>query len=114
VLTNPKKFITFVKIWNKMAETLKNRIENIRNKANVLVEKYHVLLQEKQAVDLKVGELEATVSTQEKEILQLRQEVEYLQLAMTITPDRKQVESSRAFISNLVREIDRCITELTE
>ena len=44
----------------------------------------------------------------------LQAEVEFLKVATTISPDRADVEATRATLSRLVREIDKCITELND
>ena len=54
------------------------------------------------------------LSSKNPEIERLTQEVEYLKIATTIVPDRTQVENSRAILTKLVREIDKCILELKE
>ncbi len=97
-----------------MAGNLQQTLERIRSKSGLLTERYRVLLKEKEAGDERIKELEATNIRQQREIEQLRQEVEYLKIATTINPDRKEVERSRAILSGLVREIDKCILELNE
>ncbi len=97
-----------------MAGNLQQTLERIRNKAVLLTERHNVLLKEKQAGDERIKELEATNMRQQQEIEKLRQEVEYLKIVTTINPDRKEVERSRAILSGLVREIDKCILELNE
>jgi len=72
------------------------------------------LLQEKQVADMQNKELVALTNRQQQELNRLQQEVEYLKVVTTLNPDRKDVEKSRAFISELVREIDKCISELKE
>lgn len=97
-----------------MAGNLQQTLERIRNKAVLLTERHNVLLKEKQTGDERIKELEATNMRQQQEIEKLRQEVEYLKIVTTINPDRKEVERSRAILSGLVREIDKCILELNE
>ncbi|MBR5898949.1 MAG: hypothetical protein IKZ14_05720 [Muribaculaceae bacterium] len=97
-----------------MADDLKARLDSISNKAKLLTELYVALRQEKQTADSRIEELNNIVNNQQKEIERLTQEVEYLKIATTIVPDRNQVENSRAILSKLVREIDKCILELKE
>lgn len=97
-----------------MADDLKARLDSISNKAKLLTELYVALRQEKQTADCRIEELNNIVNNQQKEIERLTQEVEYLKIATTIVPDRNQVENSRAILSKLVREIDKCILELKE
>ncbi len=97
-----------------MADNLQQTLERIRNKAGLLTERYAVLYQEKRAEDQRINELEATIVRQKQEIEKLQQEVEYLKIVTTLNPDRKDVERSRAILSELVWEIDKCILELNE
>lgn len=97
-----------------MANDLKQTLERLRGKTDLLVERYQLLLQEKQQVDLRNEELSSTIKKQQQEIDRLQQEVEYLKVVTTLTPKREDVEKSRAFLSKLVRNIDKCIAELKE
>ncbi len=97
-----------------MADNLQARIESIGNKAKLLTEMYAVLRKEKQSADNRIDELNAIVERQQKEIERLTTEVEYLKIASTLVPDRADVENSRAILSKLVREIDKCIQDLKE
>ena len=40
-------------------------------------------------------------------------EIERLKVTSVLTPDHKDVEATRAFLSELVREIDKCIAQLS-
>lgn len=97
-----------------MANDLKQTLERLRGKADLLVERYQLLLQEKQQVDMLNEELSSTIKKQQQEIDRLQQEVEHLKVVTTLTPKREDVEKSRAFLSKLVRNIDKCIAELKE
>lgn len=97
-----------------MAGNLQETLERISNKAALLTERYGILRQEKDSADAHIEELKETILKQHKEIELLRQEIEYLKIATTITPNHKDVEKSRAVLSGLVREIDKCISELSE
>lgn len=97
-----------------MGGTLQETIERVSTKARVLVEKYAVLLKAKQEADLRIESLQREVDEQRKQIERLNAQIEYLRLSTTIAPDRKAVERSRVILSGLVREIDKCIADLTE
>ena len=62
----------------------------------------------------RIQELESTVLTLRKEVERLTLETEYLRIATTVAPTTADIERSRAVLSELVREIDKCITELNE
>ena len=97
-----------------MPGELKQTIERVSNKAKILVERYHVLLESKRQADARILEQDAMILAQKKEIESLRQQVEYLQIATNVIPDNSQTERTRTLISTLVREIDRCINDLTQ
>ena len=97
-----------------MAGNLQETLERISNKTELLIEKYALLMSEKKQADARIEELYALLTSRQKEIEMLKQEIEYLKIATTITPDHKDVEKSRAILSGLVREIDKCINELSE
>ena len=44
----------------------------------------------------------------------LRSQVDYLKMAAIVAPEREDVERTRALLSNLVREIDKCIADLND
>lgn len=97
-----------------MAGNLQETLERISNKAALLTERHAILRKEKNLADARIEELNATILKQRKEIESLQQEIEYLKIATTIIPNHKDVEKSRAILSGLVREIDKCISELSE
>ena len=97
-----------------MANDLKHILERLRGKLDLLTQRYATLLQEKQAIEERNNELITLTQKQQQEINRLQQEVEYLKVVTTLNPNRNDVEKSRAFLSELVREIDKCISELKE
>lgn len=96
-----------------MAANLQERIEKIQAKAALMVERYeHLRLQLAEARD-RIGQLEAVVDRQRREIEERDRQIEYLKVASVLTPDHRDVESTRAVLSELVREIDKCINQLS-
>lgn len=97
-----------------MASDLQPRIDRVKSKAHLLTERYAKLTDYARHADETIGQLQATVDRQTKEINSLRQQIEYLQVVSAIAPKREDVELSRAFLAELVRDIDKCINELSE
>ncbi len=95
-----------------MAVDLQQRIDSIRTKAEIITSRYSKLMEEKRAVDERVADLQRTVEMQQRRIAELNSKVEYLTVVTTLTPERQQVEQTRAMLTELVREIDQCITDL--
>lgn len=96
-----------------MAADLQQRIENIKSKASLMVERYELLVKAKKAAQLRVTELEAEVEHLRREIAERDRQIEYLKVASILSPDHRDVEATRAVISELVREIDKCIAQLS-
>lgn len=97
-----------------MAFDYNNAFKRIIAKANLIEERYQKLLESRNEAQARVEELEKELQIRDKELERLRTQVEYLQLASTIAPSREQVEAARALITSLVRDIDRCITDLSD
>lgn len=97
-----------------MAANLQQRLDSIRGKATLLTQRYAELLEEKRAADAQIAELHTQLRRQQEEMARMRQQIESLQVVTTISRGREDVERSRAFLSQLVRDIDKCIAELTE
>lgn len=97
-----------------MAFDYHDTYERIVAKASLLADKYAAVLKGKAEAEAMVRELQAQLQAKEKELQALRQEAEYLRMASVLAPSREQIEATRAAISSLVRDIDRCIIDLTE
>lgn len=106
--------LTFVKIWITMAVELQQIIDRVNAKTQILLDRYALIRQRREEAEAKVAELEATLEMVRAENEDLRRQVEFLRIATTIVPDRKDVERSRSMLSELVREIDKCIADLNE
>lgn len=97
-----------------MAASLQQRIDSVKSKAQLLMERFAELLEEKQAAEAQIAELHARLQLQQREIDRMKVEIENLKVVTVLTPRREDVEKSRAFLSQLVRDIDKCIAELNE
>ncbi len=104
----------FVEIYIKMAANLQQRLDSIRSKALLLTERYSEMLEQKRAAEAQIAELRAQLQRQQREMSIMKQQIENLQVVTTLAPKREDVERSRAFLSQLVRDIDKCIAELTD
>ena len=97
-----------------MASDLQNILQRVSNKSEVLIEKYNVLVAEKETLVGENAALKSDNSRLMKELQQLRQENEYLRLARTMAASVEQMEQNKARISKIVRDIDKCISQLTD
>lgn len=97
-----------------MATDLHERLQRVARKAQGLNDRYHALLSEKKAADARIAELQATVDELRLKVETLTRQLDYLTVVTTAIPSRADVERSRAVISRLVREIDKCISDLSD
>ncbi len=97
-----------------MAGNLQQRLDSLKSKATLLTDRYVALKEAKQEADTTIAKLKKELEQQQRENAILRQQIEHLQVVTTLTPKREDVERSRAFLTELVRDIDKCINELKE
>lgn len=95
-----------------MATDLQQRLERIVGKSNVLVEKYRQMLMLKQSADEKIALLESDIEQLRAQVEQLERENQYLRVARTMSSTPEQLSESRMIINRLVRDIDKCISQL--
>lgn len=89
-------------------------LKRIASKAEILKERYRRILESRDAALAQADELRQQLEMRDKEIERLQQEVEYLRLASTIAPSKEQIRVTKDMITNLVRDIDRCISDLSD
>lgn len=96
-----------------MAGNLQQRIDKIEAKGALLAERFALMRDAKRKADGQIAELNATIAGLRREIDDLNRRVEYLKVASVLTPDHRDVEETRAMLTELVREIDKCINQLS-
>lgn len=97
-----------------MVSELQTTLRRLQAKSDVLLEKYHALKLEKEAVEQENDQLRSRLAQLDKELEKLRLDYEYLQMARMITPTRESVVQSRAILAKLVQDVDKCISQLME
>lgn len=97
-----------------MTGDLQERLDSICRKAILLTERYQALAQAKADADGRIAELESMLGEAQHRVIVLEEQVKYLSVAQTVCPSRQDVERSRKVLSDLVRQIDRCINELND
>lgn len=95
-----------------MAERLDKRLDSIEAKSLMVVSNYNRLREAKRRSDERVAQLLQQVEEQSREIADLRRQVEYMKVATTLAPNEEALNQSRRVISQIVREIDKCIADL--
>lgn len=97
-----------------MADELQTRLQSLQGKAKLLMERYKLLLRQKQHQDNELLQLQHTVKQQQKQIATLEQQLEHLRVVTPLAVQGADLELSRAVMTQLVRDIDKCIAELTD
>lgn len=97
-----------------MAADFEDTLARIVRKAESLTDRYEALSKVKQEADARISELERSVSSLTREVSRLKTEVEYLTVVNVISPTREDIDRSRATLSRLVQEINKCIADLSE
>lgn len=97
-----------------MAGEFQQIIDRINAKSQLILERYAMVNRQRSEAVQRVHELEESLRKMQAENERLAREVEFLRIATTIAPDRKDVADTRAMLSELVREIDRCISDLND
>ncbi|MBO4870612.1 MAG: hypothetical protein J5565_01350 [Muribaculaceae bacterium] len=95
-----------------MATDLQQRLNRIVGKSNVLVEKYQQLLASKQVLDEQLEQLRHDNEALRVEKEKLERENHYLRVARTMSSTPEQLSEARLMINRLVRDIDKCISQL--
>ncbi|WP_301203610.1 hypothetical protein [Duncaniella muris] len=96
-----------------MAGNLQQRIDRLQSKASLLTERYNAVKRAREEADRRAADLQARISRLERELAARDAEIERLKVTSVLTPDHKDVEATRTFLSELVREIDKCIAQLS-
>lgn len=97
-----------------MASELQETLARIVTKSKVLVDKYHVLNAEKERLEQVVAQLLSEMEVLKKENEKLSTDNHYLTMARHFVPNSEKAAEAKKMISSLVRDIDKCISQLNE
>lgn len=97
-----------------MASELQETLARIVTKSKVLVDKYYVLNAEKERLEQVVAQLQSEVDVLKKEKEKLSTDNHYLTMARHFVPNSEKAAEAKKMISSLVRDIDKCISQLNE
>ena len=97
-----------------MASELQETLARIVTKSKVLVDKYHVLNAEKERLEQVVAQLQSEMKVLKKENEKLSTDNHYLTMARHFVPNSEKAAEAKKMISSLVRDIDKCISQLNE
>lgn len=98
----------------KSSQELEQRIEAVSAKVRVLVRRLEVESELKRKALEKVSELEAEIERQRQRMKQMDIQIENLQVVSTIVPSKTELDKTHKILSDIVREIDKCIKDLKQ
>lgn len=96
-----------------MTEPIQEITGRIQAKIGIVAERQALLVGRIKAERDETARLRAKVDELAAEVRRLKADNEYLSVMRAVAPTPKQAEQSRALLAELVREIDKCIAELT-
>lgn len=97
-----------------MADELQHTLNRTAEKARIILERYSIMKERLAELTAKVAEQEGMLEKIRAENQRLKSQVEFLKMAAVVAPERADIERTRALISGLVREIDKCIADLND
>lgn len=95
-----------------MPANIPDILDRLGSKLNLLTEKYILVRQERDAALTQCEELRAQVDALMAKLEKANTEIEYLRVSHTIAPTHDDVLRSRILMTELVKKIDKCITQL--
>lgn len=97
-----------------MSVNFEQRLNEINAKTRMLTQRYrYVVMQRNDALE-RLSQVSDELEKAKKRIDELSCQVEYLRMASAIEAVDGDIEQSRKFLSELVWEIDKCISQLSE
>ena len=97
-----------------MAENFEDKLPRIRSKMALLLERYKVLETRLQELDEACRKTDAEIRKCRKEIYTLKTDLEYSHVVRAFANSPEQLAQSRAILSQLVRDVDKCIAQLKQ
>lgn len=97
-----------------MAITLEQQLESVRRKSRILIEKYNAIVVSKNLVNEKNLALEAENERLRKENELLKRDNNYLKIARSVAGTSGEIEDCRRILSKLIRDVDKCISQLND
>ena len=97
-----------------MATELQATLNRIISKSEVLLSKYSLLEEEKEAAERENESLRERLEAVTRELEKIKADYKYLQVARTLPASQEAAAAGRAVLAKLVQDIDRCISQLME
>lgn len=97
-----------------MSGDLHTRVERIKAKALLISERCQRLTNEITDTREHLARLEEEVRRRDRKIEELESKLRFMSIADHLDAINGNREATRAFLENLVREIDKCIADLSD
>lgn len=97
-----------------MSTPIEEVITKLQNKLSLLRSRHELMREAIESRDVEISDLKKELEKERRKNSELTQQVEYLQVVHSVSPRREDVEQTRAFLTGLVREIDKCIADLSD
>lgn len=97
-----------------MARGIQEQTQRLKQKLELLFAKYDLIFKQKTELEIRVTELESQLADLERDSRRQQETIQLLISARAVAPTRNELESSRAILSNLVREVNKCINDLNQ
>ena len=86
----------------------------LEDKLNNLLEGYVFLKEENEFLHQKLVELESQLSEKAKKLSEIEKSYQLLKIAKTIEGSNESTKETKLKINALIREVDKCIIQLSE
>lgn len=97
-----------------MSVNFEQRLNDINAKTRMLTQRYqYVVAQRNEALE-RLSQVNGELAEARRRIEELTRQVEYLRMASALEAVDGDIERSRKFLSELVWEIDKCISQLSD
>lgn len=94
-------------------EDLQQRLSALAQKAELVARKFQTAEADGQEKALRISRLEQTVAERDAEISALKERIGYLEATLAVAGQGENVADTRRLLQSFVRDIDRCISDLT-
>lgn len=96
-----------------MVPDYRNALQRLGEKAAIVAQRYEAARRQLEETRLQVETLTKELERRDEKIKLLETEIENLVIVKTAFPSKQAIAQSRDHLAGLVREIDKCITDLT-
>lgn len=97
-----------------MTVNFEQRLNDINAKTRMLVQRYQYVVAQRNEALQQLTAVRKELTEAQSKIETLTKQVDYLRMASAVETSEGDIERSRKFLSELVWEIDKCISQLSE